>query len=107
MSVLSEREIRAARRALDELPDPDLTDPDNPEWTAADFARARPADEVLPAEVVAALRRRGRPAGIRTSDRKQVTLRLPRSVIEHFKAGGPGWQTRAVAVLVREARGAK
>lgn len=24
------------------------TDPDNPEWTAEDFARARPANEMLP-----------------------------------------------------------
>lgn len=24
------------------------TDPDNPEWTAEDFARARPASEMLP-----------------------------------------------------------
>lgn len=39
-------------------------------------------------------------------DRKpqQVSLRLPRDVIDHFKAGGPGWQMRAVAVPEREAR---
>ena len=78
---------------------------DNPEWTDGDFARARPASEVLPPEVVAALRRPGRPIGSLTSDRSQVTLRLPRSVIEYFKAEGPGWQTRAVAVLEREASG--
>lgn len=47
--------------------------------------------------------RRGRPLGSVTSDRQAVSLRLPRAVIEHFKAGGPGWQTRAVAVLEREA----
>ena len=35
---------------------------------------------------------------------QQVTLRLPGAVIEHFKAAGPGWQTRAVAVLEREAK---
>lgn len=45
---------------------------------------------------------RGRPPGSVTSDRQQVTLRLPRAVIEHFKADGPGWQTRAIAVLERE-----
>jgi uncharacterized protein (DUF4415 family) len=77
---------------------------ENPEWTDEDFALARPAREVLPPEAVAALRRPGRPIGSRTSERKQVTLRLPRSVIEYFKAEGPGWQTRAVAVLEREAR---
>ena len=30
-------------------------DPDNPIWTEEDFARARPADEVMPAAVLAAL----------------------------------------------------
>jgi uncharacterized protein (DUF4415 family) len=79
-------------------------DADNPEWTSADFARARPAGE-LPADLLAAFpktkARVGRPAG---SNRQQVTLRIPRDVIEHFKSGGPGWQTRAIAVLERAAR---
>ena len=90
---------------MTKLPPPTDFD-ENPEWTEADFARARPASEMFPPTVVAALiRRPGRPVGTRTSDRQQVTLRLPRAVIEHFKAGGPGWQTRAVAVLEREANG--
>lgn len=46
--------------------------------------------------------RLGRPVGTVRSDRQQVSLRLPRAVIDHFKAGGPGWQTRAIAVLERE-----
>jgi hypothetical protein len=29
------------------IPNSELIDDDNPEWTAADFARARPASEVL------------------------------------------------------------
>lgn len=29
-------------------PNPELTDSENPEWTEADFRRARPASEVLP-----------------------------------------------------------
>lgn len=35
---------------MDELrkPDPELIDDDNPEWTDEDFARAKPASEVLP-----------------------------------------------------------
>lgn len=107
MSVLSDRQIKSIGRAMERLPDPDLTDSDNPEWTEADFARARTPEDVFPPPIAAVLRRRGRPAGSRTSDRKQVTLRLPRAVIEHFKAGGPGWQTRAVAVLEREARESK
>ena len=34
---------------------PVVFDDDNPEWTEADFARARPANELLPAAAVAAL----------------------------------------------------
>lgn len=83
---------------------PVVFDDENPEWTDADFARAKPGADVLPAEFVAAFERKpGRPKGSVTSDRQQVTLRLPRDVIDFFKAGGPGWQTRAVEVLSREA----
>jgi len=35
--------------------------------------------------------------------RQEVTLRLPPNVIAHFKAGGPGWQTRIGEVLERHA----
>lgn len=31
-------------------PDAELIDDDNPEWTAEDLAKARPAKEVLPAQ---------------------------------------------------------
>jgi uncharacterized protein (DUF4415 family) len=85
---------------------PVVFDDDNPEWTDEDFARAKPLSEFP--ELEAALKgKRGRPAGTLTSDRQQVTLRLPRAVIDHFKAEGPGWQTRAIAVLEREAARAK
>lgn len=68
-------------------------DDDNPEWTEADFARARPGAEVLPAELIAALAKNkgGRPRG---SDKEQVSLRIDRDVLERFRAAGPGWQTR-------------
>lgn len=86
---------------------PVIFDDDNPEWTDEDFAKAKPLSEFP--ELAAMLKRSpGRPAGSTTSDRQQVTLRLPKAVIEHFKADGPGWQTRAVAALEREvARAAK
>jgi uncharacterized protein (DUF4415 family) len=38
------------------------------------------------------IRRVGRPKGSGTKE--LVTLRLDRAVLEHFRAGGPGWQTR-------------
>jgi uncharacterized protein (DUF4415 family) len=35
--------------------------------------------------------RRGRPPG---SDKKQISLRVDKAVIEAFRAQGPGWQSR-------------
>jgi uncharacterized protein (DUF4415 family) len=52
------------------------------------------------------LTRRGRPP-VGDAPKQQVTLRLPRQVIEHFKAGGAGWQTRISDVLERHAGKAK
>ncbi|MBA2466715.1 MAG: BrnA antitoxin family protein [Sphingomonas sp.] len=46
---------------------------------------------------------RGRPT-VGDEPKQQVTLRLPRDVIGHFKAGGPGWQTRIGEVLQRHAK---
>jgi uncharacterized protein (DUF4415 family) len=87
------------------LPEPDLDDPDNPEWTEEDFARARPASE-LPPEVLAAFpntKVRGRPK----SERPKIGayLRLDADVLDFFKAGGPGWQTRINAELRRAIKG--
>ena len=74
-------------------------DPNDPE----DF-------DVSEAGVEAALearrRRGGRPKGSLTSEREQIALRVPKPVLAHFKAAGPGWQTRMIEVLEREvARG--
>ncbi len=66
---------------------------DNPEWTSEDFARARPANEVLPTVAISALvkNRGGRPAG---QTKEQVSLRIDRDVLESYRAAGAGWQTR-------------
>ncbi len=76
-------------------------DEENPEWTAADFAAAK-GPESLPPELLAAFpnsrARGGRPAG---SDKQMVSIRLDKDVVERFKAGGPGWQTRINAALRR------
>lgn len=64
---------------------PDWIDPDDaPEWTDEMFDRAeiRIGDKVI---------RRGRPPG---SAKRLVSLRLDEAVIDHFRAGGPGWQSR-------------
>lgn len=72
-------------------------DPDNPEWTEADFAAARPAAAVLGQDVVNALtRRRGRQ---KAPVKEAVSLRLDAEVVAVLRASGPGWQSRANAML--------
>jgi uncharacterized protein (DUF4415 family) len=85
------------------IPSPELIDDDNPEWVAADFARARPAAEVLPALFGAQQsaqmlvpKRRGRPAGV---TKVSTTVRFDAEVLARFKASGPGWQTRMDVAL--------
>ena len=78
-------------------------DEDNPEWTKEDFARARPAAEVLPefigekATQELIRRSRGRP---QKADRKvNQTLRMDADVLEAYRREGRGWQTRINEVL--------
>ncbi len=66
-------------------------DDDNPEWTAEDFARARPLSEFPPHLQAAFPRTRGPQ---KASTKVAISIRLSPEVIEHFKAGGPGWQSR-------------
>jgi uncharacterized protein (DUF4415 family) len=66
-------------------------DPDNPELTAEDFARMRPAAEVVPDIVEAYRRSRGKQ---KAPTKEKVTLRLDADVVGHFRKGGKGWQTR-------------
>ena len=84
---------------------PVVFDDDNPEWTEADFARARPASEVLPPAIAAALvRKPGRPAGSTKANAKQsITLRLDPDVIAAWRATGPGWQSRINEALRKAA----
>ena len=93
-------------------PNPELIDDENPEWTEEDFARARPAVEVLReqfgAEAVAELLKpkRGRPP--KAARKRATNIRLSPEVLEYFRATGPGWQTRVDAVLKSHVvRGAK
>lgn len=71
---------------------------DNPEWTDADFAKARPASELVSAAVVDALVRSkgGRPRG---ETKELVSLRIDKDVLARFRAPGPGWQSRINAAL--------
>ena len=75
-----------------------LTDADNPEWTEADFARARPASEILSPNVLAAFRRaRGRPKS--ETPKLSIKLRLDPDVVEAFRGEGRGWQSRMNTAL--------
>ena len=65
---------------------------DAPELTDEYFERA---DVYIGEKLV----RRGRPKSARP--KQAVKLRLSPDVLEHFRAGGAGWQTRINETLVR------
>src|ERR1700674_4215192 len=72
----------------------------NPGWTEEDFRRARPALEVLPKEVVEAIRRyRGQRGPQKSPTKELISLRVDRDVAATYRAHGPGWQTPANAAL--------
>lgn len=80
-------------------------DPDDaPELTEEIFSCAQIAigGRVI-RKATGTLTKRGRPP-IGYQPKQQVTLRLSRDVLAHFKDGGPGWQTRIGEVLERAAR---
>ena len=66
---------------------------DTPEFTDEVMARARPAREVLSADVMAAFKNKGgRPKA--ETPKVPVSLRLDQDVVDAWKATGAGWQTR-------------
>ena len=69
----------------------DWDDVERPEWTAEDFAQAKPFAEVFP-ELAASIRRGRGPNKAPT--KKLVSLRLSQQVLDAYKAKGPGWQSR-------------
>jgi len=76
-----------------------ILDPDNPPLTVDQLAKLRPVN----ARTLAIVRKgRGRPPS--EAPKEQVTLRLDKDVIDHFKKEGPGWQTRINAFLRSAAR---
>lgn len=78
--------------------DPDFDD--NPEWTEEDWAKARPAGEVLPPHIINLLvRKPGRPALAPELRKEKVNIRLSPDVLRALRATGAGWQTRADELL--------
>jgi len=77
------------------------SDPDAPEASDAQLAQAKPFAEAFPA-LAEAIRKGGRPRAERP--KLAVSIRLDQDVVERFKAGGPGWQSRMNDAL-RDAAG--
>ena len=69
------------------------SDPDAPEATDEQLAQTRPFADAFPA-LADKMRRNvgGRPKADKT--KVAVSIRLDSEVLEAFKAGGPGWQSR-------------
>lgn len=82
---------------------PEKVDATNPEWSAQDFAKAKPAADVLAglfgnAQAKEMLKpKRGRPKSAVTKE--HVNVRFDPEVLERFRASGPGWQSRMNAAL--------
>ena len=95
MTTSKERDL--ARGFADE----DLAEvSDNPEWSENDIKTAKPLDAFMPALAAAIRRTRGpqmKPV------KQHISLRLDRDVIDSFKAGGKGWQSRMSAALRKAA----
>ena len=75
-------------------------DAESAEWTAEDFAKAKPASEMLPPQTYAALlakQPRGRPKAATT--KVFTAIRLDADLLKAFKSTGKGWQTRMNAAL--------
>lgn len=78
------------------------SDPDAPEVTPEQVAKATPFAEAFPA-LTETMRKNvgGRPRS--TSPKVPVSIRLDQDVIAKFKATGPGWQSRINEVLRKSA----
>lgn len=81
---------------------PELIDEENPEWTAKQIARSRPASEGLPkifgAQVAQEmLKPRSCPRAMHLKER--INICLSHDLVTHFKSSGDGWQTRINAAL--------
>jgi uncharacterized protein (DUF4415 family) len=78
-------------------------DDDSPEWTREDFAKARPAAQVLPEfigeKATQELLRRSRGRPPKAGRKVNQTLRLDPDIVEAFRQEGSGWQARINKIL--------
>jgi len=86
-----------------------VIDDDNPEWTKADFAAATKfpgglrLKDLKPDELARLVGKRGPQ---KAPTKIAVSIRLSSDVVKHFKAKGPGWQSRiddALRKIVKKA----
>ena len=80
-----------------------LEDPDDFELDDQWFQRARPAVEVHPQLVKLTRRPRGKQ---KLPTKERITIRIDADLVEHFRATGPGWQSRINKILRQAAFGA-
>lgn len=77
-------------------PDPPMIDEDNPEWTAEDFARAKPFKDVFP-EQYKAWKKIGRPRV--ETPKMHIGFRMAADVVNGIRATGRGYNARVEKVL--------
>lgn len=88
--------VAGTGRPVDRSLEPEFGAPDeeNPGWTEQAFEEAVPFPELAKRM---GWKVPGRPKAAVT--KQSVNVRLDPEILEHFKAGGKGWQTRINAVL--------
>ena len=74
-------------------------DPDNPEWTDEDWARARPAIEIDPDLVKA--HRRARAQGKKIPMIEHVSIPLDAHLVRRLEKSDPNWKTRVNDILLK------
>ena len=79
-----------------------IPDKENPEWTQADFAKSTRfaagvrLKDIKPAQFASLVGKRGPQ---KAPTKIPVSIRLSPEVVKHFKAKGPGWQSKIDAAL--------
>ena len=76
-----------------------------PEWTDADFKRARPVSDFPDLlEALNNARARGQRGPQKSEVKDRIGLRLDHHIVEHFRATGPGWQSRINDILAEHVK---
>ncbi len=102
MWIISFRRARDKERKklMAKKPDPFMTDEENPEWTGAATAEAKPFSEVFPAQFASWTKRGGRPPV--ETPKVHIGFRLAADVVAGVRATGKGYNARVEKAL-REA----